>query len=279
MFKRFMPYFEEADDFVGGDLPDDQTDGSPTDEGQAQPEAKKTYEIDYLGEKKTFDIDFDDEDSVKQILQKSLNNDRISEKWENSKATISKMEEVARKAGFLNEHGHGDIDAYYEAANHELMQREIEELTENVNLPPELAEELLLARQDRAMFKAEKERQQAESAKQKQYAELLDFYKEVHGEDLDPAKTTLPKEVWEAVENGVSPKYAYAEYRLKEMLKEQQIEQGNLENSKASPGSVTGKGQAIEKDYYTSDELDRLTDADLNDPNVFEKAMRSMSRI
>lgn len=282
MFKRFMPYFN-TDEGTGGNgtLEIEPTGGSgePIDEGQAQPEAKRTYELDFLGEKKTVDIDFDDEDSVKQILQKSLNNDRISEKWENSKATLSKMEEVARKAGFLNEHGHGDIDAYYEAANQELRQREIEELTEKVNLPPELAEELLLARQDRAMLKAERERQQAEIAKQKQYAELLDFYKEVNGKDLDPATTTLPKEVWEAVENGVSPKHAYAEYRLKEMLKEQQIEQGNLENSKASPGSVTGKGQAIEKDYYTSDELDRLTDADLNDPNVFEKAMRSMSRI
>ena len=274
-----MPYFEEADDFVGGDLPDDHTDGSPTDKGQAQPEAKRTYEIDYLGEKKTFDIDFDDEDSVKQILQKSLNNDRISEKWESSKAVTSKIEEIARKSGFVNEHGHGDIDAYYEAANHELRQREIEELTENVNLPPELAEELLLARQDRAMFKAEKERHEAEIAQQKQYAELLDFYKEIHGEDLDPATTKLPKEVWEAVENGVSPKHAYAEYRLKELIKEQEIDKGNADNAKRSAGSVTGKGQAIEKDYYTSEELDRLTSDDLNDPKIFEKAMRSMSRI
>lgn len=279
--KDFMPYFDADDDFSGGqgDPAEETSDGIGDGTEGAQPQAKRTYELDFLGEKKTVDVDFDDEDSVKQILQKSLNNDRISEKWENSKTTISKMEEIARKAGFINEYGHGDLDAYHEAANQELRQREIDELTENVNLPPELAEELYLARQDRATFKAEKERQQAEIAKQEQYAELLNFYKEVHGEDLDPAKTTLPKEVWEAVESGVSPKHAYAEYHLKQMLKERQIEQGNLENSKASAGSVTGKGQTVEKDFYTSDELDRLTESELNDPIVFEKAMKSMSRI
>ena len=34
-----------------------------------------------------------------------------------------------------------------------------------------------------------------------------------------------------------------------------------------------------EKEFYTSEELDRLTDKDLDDPSIFARAMRSMTRL
>ena len=165
-------------------------------------------------------------------------------------------------------------------AREQLRQREIEELTSKVNLPPELAEELYQSRQEREQWKAEREQQKAEAEKQRQYAELLDFYREVHGKDFDPATTKLPNEVWQAVEQGVRPKYAYAEYLTKELTRKEAVDKANLENSEASPGGVSGKGTAVEKEFFTSEELDKLTQAQLlKDPNLLEKALLSQSKL
>jgi hypothetical protein len=35
----------------------------------------------------------------------------------------------------------------------------------------------------------------------------------------------------------------------------------------------------VERDYYTSEDLDHLTDEDLDDPEIFEKAMRSLKKL
>jgi hypothetical protein len=189
MFRnKFMPLFDTDEAFGNTDQATDQatmqdtqdtTQTESTEDGNAQPQAttKKQFELDYLGEKQTVELDLDDEPTVKQILQKSQNHDRVLEKWEASKKALSKVEEIARKAGFVNADGHGDIEAYYEAANEQLKQREIEELTQGMQLPQELAEELYLSRKERAERQAEKERQATEQKQQAQYKELLDFYK------------------------------------------------------------------------------------------------------
>jgi hypothetical protein len=42
---------------------------------------------------------------------------------------------------------------------------------------------------------------------------------------------------------------------------------------------VSGKAEAPEREFFTSEELDQLTPKQLDDPNIFEKAMRSLSRL
>lgn len=46
-----------------------------------------------------------------------------------------------------------------------------------------------------------------------------------------------------------------------------------------TPGSMINHNQVAEKDYYTEEELDKLTSEDLDDPKVFEKAMKSLQKI
>ena len=46
----------------------------------------------------------------------------------------------------------------------------------------------------------------------------------------------------------------------------------------ASVGSISGSGTA-ESEFFTSEELDKLTPRQLDDPKVMEKAMRSMARL
>ena len=274
MFRnKFMPLFDTDEAFGNTDQATMQAES--TEDGNAQPQATELpkLKINYLGEEKEIDLE-----EAKTLAQKGMNYEPLREKWETSKKALSKVEEIARKAGFVNADGHGDIEAYYEAANEQLKQREIEELTQGMQLPQELAEELYLSRKERAERQAEKERQAAEQKQQAQYKELLDFYKEVHGKDFD-ATTTLPKEVWQAVDKGIPPKYAYAEYLSRQAIKEQAIEKANTENGQASPGGVSGKAETPEKEFFTSEELDKLTPKQLDDPNIFEKAMRSLSRL
>lgn len=46
----------------------------------------------------------------------------------------------------------------------------------------------------------------------------------------------------------------------------------------ASVGSISGSGTA-ESEFFTSEELDKLTPRQLDDPKIMEKAMRSMARL
>ncbi len=241
-------------------------------ETTATPEAK--LRLNFMGEEKEITLD-----EAKTLAQKGLNHDRLQEKWESSKSKLNAFEEIARKAGFVDAHGHGDIEAYQSAANEQLKQREIDEITRGTQLPPELAEELYLSRRERAERQAELDKQKSEQVRNEQFSELLSFYKEVHGKDFDPETTKLPNEVFIAMENGIPPKYAYAEYVTKQSLAEKAIEKQNEENGSASVGSVTGHGATIEKEFFSSEELDKLSAKDLDDPGILKKALNSISKL
>lgn len=252
-------------------LESEQTDTTEA-ETTATPEAK--LKLNFMGEEKEITLD-----EARTLAQKGLNHDRLQEKWESSKSTLNAFEEIARKAGFVDVHGHGDIEAYKTAANEQLKQREIDEITQGTQLPPELAEELYLSRKDRAERQAEIDKQKSEQVRNEQFSELLSFYKEVHGKDFDPATTKLPEEIFIAMEKGIPPKYAYAEYVTRQSLAEKAIEKQNEENSSASVGSVTGTGATIEREFFNNDELDKLSAKDLEDPSILKKALKSLSRL
>ena len=281
--KQIMPLMEDASDTGGNTAIAEEVTEQPQAEAEmaeAQPQATETQteaeklqklKINYMGEEREIDLE-----EAKTLAQKGMNYDPVQQKWEASKATISKFEEIARKAGFVDADGHGDLVEYQNAADEQLKAMEIERLTQGVEIPPELAEELYISRQERAERQAEKERQAIEGNRQREFTDLLDFYKDIHGKDLDPATTTLPKEVWQ---EGIPPKLAYAEYLAKELVKEKSIEQANADNAGISPGSVTGHGAGAEKEFFTSEELDRLSQKDLENPAIFDKAMKSLKKI
>ena len=69
--------------------------------------------------------------------------------------------------------------------------------------------------------------------------------------------------------NGVDAVTAYAA-----------MQQAKQATAKPVPPVMGAVNQTpAEKEFYTSDELDRLTDKDLDDPGIFAKAMRSMTRL
>lgn len=69
--------------------------------------------------------------------------------------------------------------------------------------------------------------------------------------------------------NGVDAVTAYAA-----------MQQAKQATAKPVPPVMGAVNQtSAEKEFYTSEELDRLTDKDLDDPGIFAKAMRSMTRL
>lgn len=73
--------------------------------------------------------------------------------------------------------------------------------------------------------------------------------------------------------NSVQPMDAKSRF-----LRAKQIEARQKTPKPASTGSMTSTG-VVEREFFTSQELDRLTSKDLDDPKVMEKAMRSLARL
>ena len=73
--------------------------------------------------------------------------------------------------------------------------------------------------------------------------------------------------------NPVSPMDAKSRF-----LRARQIESRQKTPKPASTGSMTSTGK-VENEFFTSQELDKLTSKDLDDPKIMEKAMRSLARL
>lgn len=95
---------------------------------------------------------------------------------------------------------------------------------------------------------AEKKEQER---KQKEYAEFFEYFQTETGRAYDPAKDTIPPEVWTLTQKGKTLTDAYA-YQMNKILKDKVAElEGKLlakatneENAAASTGSITGGGGA-----------------------------------
>lgn len=241
MNKMFMPYLDADDGTTGGEFQETQEVTQTESEGEAQPQA--TISVKFNGEEKELSYE-----EARELAQKGMNYDHVQESWEKSKSVLSKMEAIARKAGFIDENGHGDIDAYHSAAEKEIAELEKQRITQGLDLPQEIVDELYEFRKERESIKAKEAEQEKAKSEQQQFADLLSFYKEANGREFDPEKDTMPKEVWEATTNGSTPKAAYAEYLAKQLLNERKIEAANKANSESSAGSVGG-GESTTADF------------------------------
>lgn len=236
---------------------------------EAQPQA--TIKLNYLGEEKEIDLE-----EAKTLAQKGMDYDRQKERWETLKPTIDEMKDLAKDFGFVDNDGHGDYKAYLQAVKEAKRADEIEQLTQQSALPKELAEELYLSRQERQQREIEKqqiaERQQIEQ----ENLDFLNYFKEVNGKPFEETDN-IPQEVILANQKGIPLKYAYAEYLSKQLLSDKKIEETNQSNAASSTGSVNGQGASVEKEFFTSDEVDKLTDADYErNPKLWDIVRKSM---
>lgn len=152
--------------------------------------------------------------------------------------------------------------------------------------PEEIADNLL-AMQKGITPEEAKQQREAEEAKTQEAEKTkgeLEFYKKLAieklmADDLRTLQEVYPEvksfdEVGEEFINLLTathdPVLAYEAVKAKEAKtkKTPPPEMGSV-------GSTAGK----EKDFYTSEELDRLTSKDLDDPKIFKIALKSLSRL
>lgn len=206
---------------------------------------------------------------------------RRKQQLDRARDRISRLErQVARLTGSTDVQAEGQAEDGAEPQHsEETLPAEVELSTENLKRlvaggnfednPAFLRAELQAVMQDMARqqgYAQEAERQQV----QRQMAEDLKRIQQI-----DPGVLSLedlPDTYMALRFNSTAPLTARQAYLATGRI------QAVMEAKPQSTGSMTGGGK-VEREYYTADELDRLTAKDLNNPAVMEKAMKSLSRL
>ena len=260
---------------TGAEVVDNSTESvEPATESTADAQPQATLKINYMGEDREITLE-----EAKTLAQKGYDYDRQRERWDSTKPLLENLDKVARDYGWTDDHGHGDVNAFIEAMKEAKKQEEIEALQQGTQLPKELAEELYLSRLERQQREAQAKELEQNRRKEQENMDFLNYFKEVNGRTFE-ATDTIPNEVIVATQNGIPLKYAYAEYLSRNLLSDKKIEAVNQQNAESAVGSVNGQGVTIEKEFFTSEEIDRFTKADYdNNPGLFEKVKKSMSML
>ena len=95
----------------------------------------------------------------------------------------------------------------------------------------------------------QKQEQVKQQKQQQEYQQFFEYFASENERSFDPAKDTIPDEVWQQVQNGKPLLDAYQAHEarsLKARLKELEIkltaQETNIKNEEASTGSLTGNG-------------------------------------
>lgn len=241
------PSFEESDeiemdpaDFESSESDEDTDETEDADTTQTEDETEGEQNDDW-----NLPIKYNGEDRVltkeeaQALAQKGMNYERAIER------AAAEARQAARDA-YIAEQGYEwqgkpiTNEAEYKAA---VQEREL--LQKYQNLPPELANELVQAKQDREQ--REQERKAAEQ-KAKQEQDLSDFlaaFQELHERPFDGNTDKIPQSVWDAHKKGTPLRFAYMEHHNKELRNQLKISKQNETNGKKAPvGSVTANGSS-----------------------------------
>ena len=196
-----------------------------------------------------------DKDKAIEYAQKGMNYDKAIER--------AKQESFQQaRDNFIAEQGYSwngkpiTTEAQYKEA---LREQQLREEYSKRDLPEEVIDELIESRKFREQYKTEKQQFEAEQAKQKEYTDFLEFYKEEHGDY--PKDGEIPNDVWIEKEKGgtlidafIRAERAKFKNQLNELNQAKEVEQKNEENRETSTGSITGKEKATD-DFLSYDEV------------------------
>lgn len=228
-----------------------------------------SIEIDYLGNKET--ISLDDVETVKALLQKGKDYQRIHDKYESAKTKLSKAEEVARIYGYRDENGQGTVDEFLETVKQNFDSQQIDSLVSSGMTESE-AKELLELRQEKEEFKRTKQEYEAKELKKKNDLDFMEYFKLVNHREFT-TEDKIPPEVLKAEKQGVPLKYAYADYLAREVSKKAEIEKVNAENKETSAPSMSST--APDKVTFTEEEVKGMSRADVQKNwSVIAKSMK-----
>lgn len=170
-------------------------------------------------------------------------------------AKLRRLTETTRRLGFTGR----DPDEIADAAEAHFTGKSVEEIRQ-----------ARMARQQQQSevqaMAAQLQQYQMKEVQQKMEADLAAIRK------LDPGVKSLDDlgpEYFRLIQAGVSGEIAYRAVK------------GQQESTKAAPPQKIGKVNAktkAEKDFFTPEEVDKLSPAELDDPKTMEKVMKSMTK-
>lgn len=209
-----------------------EVDSQPTDNPQGdQPQSTP--------EQSTIPIKFNHEEQhipleeAQTWIQKGMNYDKVYER-------LSELESDPRLSFVqdLAEENDMSVEDFLEMFQAERHQAQLNQLIEN-NIPQELAEEILLARQDRAERARQAEIAEAEKEEQMQYLGFFEEFKNLNGREFDAQRDQIPHEVWQVHNDGMPLRFAYMQHFNKELQQKLQVLTQNQINAERSPVSPT----------------------------------------
>lgn len=230
---------ETADAESGANGPETTEPGENANAAEQSKEqaAPKSWQIKYMGETKTFSV----EDITPEVLQKSMDYDRIRSKYDEAKPVMEMFSEFAKSAGMsvADYAKHVRIETKKASGLSEAEAKRTVELEER---------EAAIAANEEAKRQESVDRA-ARTAKVQ--ADLQDFAKafpQIY-EKAKTDKTAIPQSVWEDVGRGLSLTAAYARFAVKqaettaktEKSRADVAEQGRR-NAARSTGSMRSAG-------------------------------------
>ena len=231
----------DTGDSVEDTTPIEQTDGfeqtesqEPSQETEAQ-EAEQTpafLKVKYNKEEMELD-----EATARELAQKGLNYDKVQERLQalESDPRLALIEELAQVNGM-------DVNEYVEAVRQNQWQQQLDQLIQQ-NIPEEYAREMLENRHFREQLQQEQQQKQQEAQQQAEFSDFFKYFKDANGRDFNPDADVIPDSVWQANQQGIPLRYAYAEHENNQLRQQLATLKTNENNAKKAPvKGVTNHG-------------------------------------
>lgn len=219
-----------------------QGDGHP-EGGQQPPLSPKTWTLDYMGQAVTVS-----EADVPGLAQRALDYDRVRSAYEEARPVMDLFRGFAQRAGV-------PVQEYI--ARIRTQAKQAEGLNEadarrTVEMEDREARVSIQEAQERARQEAIRRSQDVQRRRQERVnADVQEFISVFPGAARD--FNSIPKEVWDAVDGGMSLVAAYARYNsaqaqanvqaaAEEQRRQEAVRQQNAQNAAASTGSMKSAG-------------------------------------
>lgn len=220
-----------------------QEEGRPENGQQPPPPAPRTWTLDYMGQAVTVS-----EADVPGLAQRALDYDRVRSAYEEARPVMDLFRSFARQAGV-------PVQEYI--ARLRTQAKQVEGLDEAaarraVEMEDREARVSIQEAQERAR---REDLQRVQAAQQRRHERVQADVQEFISVFPDAARNfgSIPKEVWDAVNGGMSLVAAYAQYNnanaeanaraaAEEQQRRDAVEQQNSRNAAASTGSMKSAG-------------------------------------
>lgn len=203
----------------------------------------------------------------------------ITKRVERERESITKKTAQEARDAVIAEQGHTwngqaiKTEAEYKQA---LKEQELSETYRNQGYPDEAIKRLLAVEKSQEETTAKLNEYESKNKQQQDAQQFLEAYPDVKAEDI-------PATVWAEVDKGKSLVDAYARHenqtlrqQLAEATKAREIEALNAQNAASSTGSVTGQGAAPATTFYTLEQVQKMSQAEVN--RNYEGIMESQKK-